>query len=97
MNDRLRAIKRADLLSLSGAAVAGAAVGAWLSEAIRPIGLFVLAAGLVAHAFGMTARHRLDRQSGPLPAVWQMLYIVCWIALAVVTVIGAWLWSGSSS
>ena len=97
MNDRLRASKRADLLSLSGAAFVGVAVGAWLSEIIRPVGFVVLAAGVVAHAVGMTARHRLDSRDGPLPLVWQTLYIACWIVLAGVGAIAAWLWLGAKS
>ena len=89
MNVPLRARKRADLLSLTGAVVAGMAVGAWLADAIRPMLLPMLIAGVLAHAVGMTARHRLDRQAGPLPAVWQWLYIGCWIAIAALAVVGA--------
>ena len=95
MNDSLRARKHADLLSVTGAAVAGLAAGAWLADAIHPVFLPMLIAGLLAHAVGMTAQHRLDRKSGALPVVWQWLYGVCWIAIAAVTVLGAWLWFGS--
>jgi hypothetical protein len=42
----------------------------------------------------MTARHRIDRQDGPLPGVWRMLYAVCWIALALLAILGAGLWLG---
>ena len=69
MNATLRARKRADLLSLAGAAFAGLAAGAWLADAIRPLFLPMLVAGMLAHAVGMSARHRLDRQAGPLPWV----------------------------
>lgn len=92
MNTALRARKRADLLSLTGAAVAGVAAGAWLAEAIRPLFVPMLVAGVLAHAVGMTARHRLDRQAGPLPAIWQGLYLLCWIAIVVLAVLGAWKW-----
>jgi predicted PurR-regulated permease PerM len=95
VSDSLRARKKADLLSVTGAAVAGLAVGAWLADAIRPVFLPMLIAGLFAHAVGMTARHRLDRKSGALPAVWQWLYGLCWIAIAAVPVLGVWLWLGS--
>lgn len=92
MTAGLRARKRADLLSLTGAAVAGVAAGAWLADAIRPLLLPMLVAGVLAHAVGMTARHRLDRQAGALPAVWQWLYIACWIAIVALAVLGAWNW-----
>lgn len=96
MNATLRARKRADLLSLAGAAVAGLAAGAWLADAIRPLFLPMLVAGMLAHAVGMSARHRLDRQASPLPAVWQWLYILCWIAIAALVVLGAWYWFGGA-
>lgn len=96
MNATLRARKRADLLSLAGAAVAGLAAGAWLADAIRPLFLLMLVAGMLAHAVGMSARHRLDRQASPLPAVWQWLYILCWIAIAALVVLGAWYWFGGA-
>ena len=96
MNATLRARKRADLLSLAGAAVAGLAAGAWLAYAIRPLFLPMLVAGMLAHAVGMSARHRLDRQASPLPAVWQWLYILCWIAIAALVVLGAWYWFGGA-
>lgn len=96
MNAGLRARKRADLASITGAAVAGAAVGAWFADVIGSLALPMLAAGLFAHALGMTGRHRLDRQSGPLPAAWQWLYVVCWIVIVALAGLGAWNWFGGS-
>lgn len=78
----MAARKRADLLSITGAAIAGAAVGAWLAAAVRPWAGAILALGLAVHATGMAARHRLDRREGPLPRVWQALYVVCWLLIA---------------
>ena len=92
MNVPLRARKRADLLSLTGAVVAGMAAGAWFADAIRPMFLPVLIAGVLAHAVGMTALHRLDRQAGPLPTVWQWLYNLCWIVIAALAVVAAMPW-----
>lgn len=94
MNAPLRARKRADLLSVTGAAIAGMAAGAWFADALRPLVVPLLVAGLLAHAAGMTARHRLDRQAGPLPAVWQWLYLVCWVAIVALVLLGAWRWLG---
>ncbi len=96
MTAPLRALKRADLLSLAGAAFAGLAAGAWLADAIRPLFLPMLVAGMLAHAVGMSARHRLDRQAGPLPAVWQGLYILCWFAIAALVVLAARHWLGGA-
>ena len=95
MNDSLRARKRADLLSVTGAAVAGLAAGAWFADAIHPVFLPMLISGLLAHAVGMTSRHRLDRKSAALPAVWLWLYGLCWIAITAVPFLAAWLWFGS--
>ncbi len=90
MSEPLRARKRADLLSLSGVATIGVAAGALLAAALRPFALEILGVGLVVHAVGMAARHRLDRQAGPLPGIWQSIYVFCWIAIATLLVLGAW-------
>lgn len=90
MATSLHARKRADLLSLAGAILIGVAAGAWCPAAVRPVLLPILAAGLLAHAVGMTARHRLDQRAGPLPGMWQWLYILCWIAIAAILILGAW-------
>lgn len=79
--------RRADLLSVGGAAFAGAAVGVWWAHMLTPLAPALFAVGLAAHAVGMTVRHRLDRrEDGPLPRGWQVLYIVCWILIALVAV-----------
>ena len=92
MNTTLRAVKRADLLAIAGATLAGAAVGAQLQAAIQPLFAPLLVGGLIAHSLGMAARHRVDRQGGPLPAAWQWLYILCWIAMAMLALVVTWRW-----
>ncbi|HEU4797423.1 MAG TPA: hypothetical protein VFT63_00765 [bacterium] len=92
MNTGLRSVKRADLLAVAGATLAGAAAGAQLVDVIRPLFVPLFIGGLLAHAVGMAARHRLDRQVGPLPAAWQWLYILCWIAIASLALLLAWRW-----
>ena len=82
--------KRADLLSLSGASLASAAVGAWLADKLQPLLVPILLVGLLVHAVGMSARHRLDREEAPLPTVWRVLYAACWIAIAVIAASGVW-------
>lgn len=88
-----RARKRANALSVTGAAVAAAAVGAWRIDAIQPLLVPLLLTDLAAHAIGMTARHRLDRDIGRLPAIWEWLYTVGSIATTMLTVLGTWDWS----
>lgn len=79
--------RRADLLSVSGAALAGVAVGVWWARTLAPIAWALLAVGLAVHAIGMTVRHRLDRhETGPLPRGWQALYLTCWLAIGGVVV-----------
>lgn len=82
MTDVVRARKRADLLSILGAAVVGAAVGAWWEAALKPYAVHLLVVGLLVHAVGMTARHRTDRRDAPLPRTWQVRYVLCWLAIA---------------
>lgn len=87
----LRARKRADLLSVTGAAVAGLGAGAFLSRWLAGVAVAALVAGLAAHAIGMASRHRLDTdEAGPLPPVWRALYIACWVAIVALVVVGLW-------
>lgn len=77
--------RRGDLLSVSGAALAGAAVGAWWARTLTPLAPLLLFVGLAVHAVGMTMRHQFDRRAeGPLPRGWQWLYLACWIAIGIV-------------
>jgi hypothetical protein len=46
MSERLQACKRADLLSIAGAAIASAAAGAWLAAAIQPVAVPIMIGGL---------------------------------------------------
>jgi uncharacterized membrane protein YecN with MAPEG domain len=89
----LRARKRADLLSVTGAALAGVGAGVWLVRWIGDVAGVAFGVGLVAHAIGMAARHRLDtREAGPLPAAWRALYTACWLGIAGVVAYGLWRW-----
>ena len=78
--------KRADLLSIVGAAVAGAGLGAWLATSLRPWAGMLLVVGLLAHAAGMGARHAMESREAPLPAAWQWLYWLCWLAIAALVI-----------
>ena len=80
-------LKLAELTSGVGASVLGvglcALFAAWIAPAAGPVAL----AGVLAHAFGMWDKHRLEAQrqttDGSLVAA---LYWVCWLLLAGVFV-----------
>lgn len=77
------------LLSTTGAAVAGAGLGALLHEMLRPIALAIVAVGLAAHLVGMVGSRRVQQQAGYGYARWEIAaYWLCWalilILLAVV-------------
>jgi hypothetical protein len=75
--------KRADLVSLAGGTLAGFAAGAWFGAALpSSLAPVLLVLGIVVHAVGMTARHRLDLAEGPLPRAWVWLFASCWAMLA---------------
>lgn len=89
MSSRQTKLKRADLLSSVGAGVLGAGLALLLADRLRPYAVPLLALGVVSHASGMFAKHRLDAP-GDAPRVrWaEWLYWGCWIGLAV---LGVWI------
>jgi hypothetical protein len=75
-------MRRAEVLSTSGAAVLGAGVGLLLDRWLAPLALPLLLAGMAVHAWGMYSRHRLESDSGVRRAKWEgPLYWLCWIGL----------------
>lgn len=76
--------KRADLLASVGAGVLGAGLALVLAEYLSAYTVPLLIVGLVSHAWGMYAKHRLGLRAGQLPQRWmEWLYWGCWIALGV--------------
>lgn len=73
---------RADLLSNTGAFVAGIGVaGVFLRDVLSPAtALAILAAGGLVHALGMWLRHRLDVDAH-MPRWARIAYWACWIAI----------------
>lgn len=76
-------LKIAELTSGAGALVLGAGLGAlfpqWFARAAGAMAL----AGLVAHAWGMWDKHRLEGQAGTANQPWATaLYWLCWLLLA---------------
>jgi hypothetical protein len=80
-------LKLAELTSGIGALVLGVGFGALFPHWFAPAGGLLLAAGGVAHAFGMWDKHRIearDVESGPWLTA---LYWTCWLLLAGVAVL----------
>ena len=78
-------MRRAEILSTTGAGVLGAGIGLLLGRWLAPLALTLFVAGIAAHAWGMYARHRLESRTGVVRARWEEpVYWLCWIALASV-------------
>jgi len=90
MNELKRVVKskRAELLSSVGAGILGAGIALLLAKALAPYAVAILLIGLVAHAYGMFEKHRLERQAEAARVWWaEVLYWVCWLALAALVLI----------
>ena len=84
-------LKRADLLSAVGAGVLGGGLALVFARALGPYAVPLLVAGLVAHAVGMFAKHRLERRGAAQRLRWaEALYWLCWAALAALAVVIAY-------
>ena len=79
--------KKAELLASVGAGVLGAGIALLFATVLAPFAVAILAAGLLAHAWGMYQKHLLERHA-VLAKVWwaEMLYWFCWLALAALVV-----------
>ena len=81
-------IQVAELTSGVGALVLGVGLGALFPQWFAPAAGLLTFAGLVAHAFGMWDKHRLeagdDAEVGPAVTA---LYWTCWLLLAAVVVL----------
>jgi hypothetical protein len=77
-------LKRAEVLSGVGAGVLGAGLALLFAHALAPYALPLLLVGLLSHAWGMYAKHRLEAAEGvgvPRWATW--LYGACWVLLVL--------------
>ena len=84
--DTVRKVNRgklAELTSVTGATIAGVAVGAWLAEILRTKIPIILLIGILLHGWGMYDRRRLEISASGLQPRWVTgLYWFCWIVLA---------------
>jgi hypothetical protein len=70
-----------NLLSVTGAAVAGLGLGAVFHNFLQPVAILLALAGLASHAIGMWGRSQLASENPPL---WQSVaYWSCWAVLAL--------------
>ena len=78
-------------LSTVGAPVAGAAVGALIAPALRPIVWIVLAVGLASHLIGMVGVRRFLAGRGyHAPARQHAAYWLCWAAIGALLLFLLW-------
>lgn len=64
-----RRLRLAELSSGLGAGVLGLGIGVLTALYLQGLGLPILIAGLILHAWGMTDKHRLEVKAGA-PGVW---------------------------
>ncbi|MCD6042160.1 MAG: hypothetical protein K0R40_1763 [Burkholderiales bacterium] len=79
--------KRAELAGAVGAGTLGVGLGALLAEWAAAYALFLLVVGVFLHGWGMLEKRRLEA-GGDIPAWANVLYWLCWVALAALM---AWL------
>ena len=76
-------LKRADLLSTTGAAVAGAGLALLFQDYLVSYAAWLLVAGIVAHGMAMVLKRRLEHHGPTDRLVWvEVAYWLCWIVLA---------------
>ncbi|ODT04528.1 MAG: hypothetical protein ABS52_04560 [Gemmatimonadetes bacterium SCN 70-22] len=78
-------LKRAELVSSTGAGALGAGLGALAVAYVGRYAVVLIVAGAVLHAWGMRERHRIEREGGGERVWWfEALYWSCWIALLII-------------
>ena len=83
------------LLSTTGAAVAGAGLGALFGETLQPIAVLVLAVGIAAHLVGMVRSRGIQRRAGYRYTRWEIAaYWLCWALILMLLALVAALLAG---
>lgn len=77
-----RADSAARLLATTGAALAGAGIGALFAGMIGSLAVAVLATGVIAHVIGMVGHRRAQESAGYRYAPWEIVaYWLCWVLI----------------
>ena len=85
MDDNGDSIRKAEILSTTGAGVLGAGLGLLPGRWLAPFALALLLAGAAAHVFGMYSKHRLESRAGVRRARWEgPVYWLFWLMLAAI-------------
>jgi hypothetical protein len=76
-------IKRAEILSLTGAGVLGAGLALLLPKVLESYAVPMVVTGIVMHAWGMYQKHRMENAKGNTRIWWvEAMYWSCWLILA---------------
>lgn len=88
MSERDRS-RKAEILSTSGAAIAGAGGALLLERWLSSVALPLLVVGVLAHGIGMLLRRRLELRDLVQRAAWEEpVYWLCWLILAGILAYG---------
>jgi hypothetical protein len=86
-----RRLRLAELSSSLGAGVLGFGIGVLVSSYVAGLGVPILVAGLLLHAWGMLDKHRIETKQGAARVWWStLLYWICWAALTAIVVYVVW-------
>jgi polyferredoxin len=84
MHER-NSIRKAEILSVTGAAALGAGLALLLERWLSPVAVPLLVLGALTHGFAMLQRRRLEEHAGVARAAWEgPAYWLCWIALVAI-------------
>lgn len=77
-------VKAAEVASGLGAIVLGAGLALLAPEALRGLGIPLLAAGVLVHGVGMSLKHRFEQRRRQ-PFWWETaLFWICWVCLGAI-------------
>jgi len=83
-NPNHRRLKQANLMSVLGAGVLGAGLGAMFANWLTAFAVAAVLIGIAVYGWGMFERRRLEDVGGEPRAAWEMvLYWGCWLVLAM--------------
>ena len=91
LDESARRLRLAELVSSLGAGILGLGVGVWAASYLTGLGLPIVGAGLLLHAWGMADRHRMEAKQGA-PRIWwsTLMYWLCWLSLGGLVAYAAW-------